>query len=121
MLDIAGSGKDLLTDWPLQRELQAVAQGRLCGAAERRRCRAESGGFAAWACSVCEECLRPENLSPWTWHLLFLYRLSQAGYPFRANDLSLETWLLLGVVRRIFAECQRGNNGQRQLENGIYQ
>ncbi len=116
-----GAGTGLLADWPLQRELQAVAQGRICGPAERRRCRTENGAFASWACGVCEEYLRPENLSPWTWHLLFLYRLSQAGYPFRANDLSLETWLLLGVVRGIFAQCQRGKHAQRQLENGIYQ
>jgi len=113
--EIDGSGENLLTDWPLQRELQAVAQGRLCGPEERRRCRTENGAFAAWACGACEEYLRPENLSPWTWHLLFLYRLSQAGYPFRANDLSLETWLLLGVVRGIFGQNQRGKNAQRQL------
>jgi hypothetical protein len=113
--DQDGSGKGLLADWPLLRELQAVAQGRICGPTERRRCRMESGAFAAWACGECEEYLRPENLSPWTWHLLFLYRLSRAGYPFRANDLSLETWLLLGVVGRILAGGQRGENAQRQL------
>jgi hypothetical protein len=113
--DIAGSGRALLADWPFERELHAVAQGRLCGAGERRRCRAQNGAFAAWACEVCEEYLRPENLSPWTWHLLFLYRLSRAGYPFRANDLSLETWLLLGVVGRILTGGQRGENDQRQL------
>jgi hypothetical protein len=111
--DLAAPGKDLLTDWPLWRELQAVAQGRLCGPAERHRCRTESGAFAAWACGACEEYLRPETLSPWTWHLLFLYRLSQAGYPFRANDLSLETWLLLGVVRGIFIQSQGGKNAPR--------
>jgi hypothetical protein len=110
-LDACGSG--FLADWPWLRELQAVAQGRLCGPAERRRCRRESGAFTAWACGVCEEYLRPETLSPWTWHFLFLYRLSQAGYPFRANDLSLETWLLLGAVRRIFLESQGGKNAPR--------
>ncbi len=109
-----GPGKDLLAGWPLFKELQAVAQGRLCGPEDRRRCRMESGSFAAWACSVCEEYLRPENLSPWTWHLLFLYRLSRAGYPFRANDLSLETWLLLGVVRGILEGSQRGQNAKKQ-------
>jgi hypothetical protein len=93
-----------------------VAQGRLCGPAEKRRCRTEGGVFAAWACSVCEECLRPETLSPWTWHLLFLYRLRQAGYPFRANDLSLETWLLLGLVQKVLENTQRGKNAQRQMD-----
>ena len=108
-----GAGKGLLADWPLLREVQAVAQGRLCGPEERRRCRTENGAFTAWACSECEEYLRAENFSPWTWHLLFLYRLSQAGYPFRANDLSLETWLLLGVVQKILDKTQRGENAQR--------
>jgi len=96
----------------LLRDLQAVAGGRVCGAEERRRCRGESGSFADWACGVCEEFLQPEALSPWTWHLLFLYRLSKAGYPFRANDLSLETWLLLGVVRGVLEKSQRGKNAQ---------
>ena len=114
--NFAPPGKGLLTDWPLLKELQAVAAGRLCGPEERRRCRAESGAFAAWACAVCEEFLQPEALSPWTWHLLFLYRLRQAGYPFRANDLSLETWLLLGVVQKILENTQRGKNGQRQSD-----
>ncbi|MFZ5450273.1 MAG: hypothetical protein ACOZF2_00150 [Thermodesulfobacteriota bacterium] len=104
----------ILTDWPLLRELRAVAGGRLCGAEEQRRCRTASGPFAAWACAACEEYLRPEALSPWTWHLLFLYRLQRAGYPFRASDLSLETWLLLGVVQKVLEDTQRGKNAPRQ-------
>jgi len=91
-----------------------MAAGRLCGPEEERRCRMESGPFAAWACTVCAEYLRPEALSPWTWHLLFLYRLKRAGYPFRANDLSLETWLLLGVVQGILENNRRGKYAQRQ-------
>jgi len=97
-----------LPDWPLLQELQMLAGGRLCGPEERRRCRTESGGFADWACAACTERLRPEAVSPWTWHLVFLYQLSRAGYPFRANDLSLETWLLLGTVRRVLERAQRG-------------
>jgi hypothetical protein len=114
--NLAPSGPGLLYDWPLLRELQAVAAGRLCGPEERRRCRTESGSFAAWACAACEEFLQPEALSPWTRHLLFLYRLRQAGYPFRANDLSLETWLLLGVVQDVLESRQRGRHGQRQID-----
>lgn len=112
----APPGKGLLNDWPLLRELQAVAGGRLCGPEEQRRCRTESGAFATWACAACEEYLRPEAISPWTWHLLFLHRLRQAGYPFRANDLSLETWLLLGVIQKILENTQRGENAQRQID-----
>ena len=100
-------------DWPLLNELQAIAGGTLCGPAEQRRCRAEAGSFADWACAVCREFIRPEAVSPWTWHLVFLYQLSRAGYPFKANDLTLETWLLLGTVRRVFEGVQRGRHGQR--------
>ena len=34
--------------WGLDRELQVLASGRLCGPEERRRCRTESGAFAAF-------------------------------------------------------------------------
>lgn len=112
---IAPSRPGLLAGWPLLKELQAVAAGRICGPEEERRCRTASSAFAAWACSACEEYLRPESFSPWTWHLLFLHRLRQAGYPFKANDLSLETWLLLGVVQEILKRTQRGKNAQRQF------
>ncbi|MDD2902107.1 MAG: hypothetical protein PHU44_06695 [Syntrophales bacterium] len=113
-VNLDSPSQGILTDWPLLRELRAVAAGRLCGAEEKRRCRTENGVFTAWACAVCEEYLRPEALSPWTWHLLFLYRLQRAGYPFRANDLSLETWLLLGVVQKVLENTQRGKNARRQ-------
>ena len=104
-----------------------LAGGRLCGPEERRRCRTESGAFADWACGACDECLRPEAVSPWTWHLVFLYRLSRAGYPFKANDLSLETWLLMGTVRPGLGrspartawprlEC-KSSTSQRELED----
>jgi hypothetical protein len=100
-----------LGDWPLQKELQVLARGRLCGPEERVRCRRESGVFADWACAACVERVRPEAISPWTWHLVFLYQLSRAGYPFKANDLSLETWLLMGTVRRVLEGPQRGQHG----------
>lgn len=83
------------------RELAAIAEGRLCQGDRRRACQTANGPFASWACRECREYVQPENISPWTWHLLFLHRLQQAGYPFRANDLSLETWLLLGTVREV--------------------
>jgi hypothetical protein len=108
----AGVDQGLLLGWPLFEELQTMVQGRLCGPQERRQCRAASGSFADWACSVCEEFLRPEAISPWTWHLIFLYQLKKAGYPFRANDLTLETWLLLGLVRRVLEGKQRGADAQ---------
>jgi hypothetical protein len=101
--------------WPLLEDLRALAAGRVCGPEVRRRCRVESGAFAPWACGVCQEFLRPEAVSPWTWHLVFLYQLSRAGYPFKANDLSLETWLLLGMVRRVLEGSQRGKDAPGQF------
>jgi len=101
--------------WPLLQELRDLAAGRVCGPEVRRRCRAANDSFATWACGVCTEFLRPEAISPWTWHLVFLYRLSRAGYPFKANDLSLETWLLLGVVRQVLEGAPRGKDASRQL------
>lgn len=99
---------DSLQGWPLDKELQVLTNGRLCSPEEQRRCRAENGPFADWACAACAERVRPEAISPWTWHLVFLYQLSRAGYPFKANDLSLETWLLMGKVRRVLERAQRG-------------
>lgn len=109
---LGDGGQPGLEDWPLFQELKALAGGRLCGPEERRRCRAANGSFADWACGACAEFLRPENISPWTWHLVFLYQLSRAGYPFKANDLTLETWLLLGMVRRTLAGMERGQNAR---------
>ena len=88
-----------------------LAAGRLCGPAQQRKCRSENGAFATWACRVCEEYLRPEAVSTWTWHLVMLHQLRRAGYPFKANDLSLETWLLMGTVRRVLEGTQRGQHG----------
>lgn len=101
-------------EWDLHKELRALAAGRLCRPEQRRLCRAEHGPFADWACGTCAEYLRPEAISPWTWHLIFLHRLKKAGYPFRANDLSLETWLLLGQVEEALAKPKGGHGAHRQ-------
>ncbi len=114
-MGLSGEAADGWPGWPFVQELTALAQGRLCGPAERRRCRAANGPFASWACGECHEFLRPEAVSPWTWHLLWLHRLRLAGYPFRANDLSLETWLLLGLVARIMAGAKGGTNAHTKI------
>jgi hypothetical protein len=97
-----GQRGGLLNGWPLLEEVLDLAKGRLCQAERRRTCRAENGAFAGWACQECREFRRPETISPWTWHLALLYQLKRAGYPFKANDLTLETWMLVGLVQRIF-------------------
>ncbi|MDI6853152.1 MAG: hypothetical protein QME75_06045 [Deltaproteobacteria bacterium] len=96
-------------DWPLSQEVLDLAAGRLCHADRRRACRLENGAFAAWACQECREFRRPESISPWTWHLMLLYQLKKAGYPFKANDLSLETWMLLGLVGRLYEAGKSAN------------
>jgi|GEM_PF-896986 hypothetical protein len=105
--------------WPgtqeLLRELVSLSQGRWCGPEQRRTCRAEHGAFMDWACGNCTEYLRPDAVSPWSWHLMFLYRLKKAGYPFRANDLSLETWLLLGLAEEALAQPQGGRHGHHKF------
>jgi len=115
---MSGGPAEVRPDWPLAEEVRALARGRLCRGEERRRCRAEQGAFADWACGECREYLRPEDISPWTWHLLFLHQLQEAGYPFRANDLTLDTWLLLGLVKRLLAVERGGNFAQRRFHEG---
>lgn len=97
------------------KELKALGAGRLCRPEEQEKCRAEHGAFADWACGACAEYLRPEAVSSWTWHLVLLHRLKKAGYPFRANDLSLETWLLLAVVEETLTKQTGGHGAQRKL------
>ncbi len=109
--------RGLLQDWPLVEELSDLARGRLCRGERRRACRLENGPFAEWACRECREFRRPETISPWTWHLLLLYQLQQAGYPFRASELSLETWLLLGLVHRVFQAAARVSEGRYYDQN----
>lgn len=102
-MGLTGLGKD----WPLWEEVLDLAAGRLCHGPRRRVCREGNGVFAEWACQECREFRRPETISPWTWHLVLLYQLKEAGYPFRANDLTLETWMLLGLVGKAFRAAQR--------------
>ncbi len=117
-------GQNLLAGWPLVEEVLDLAQGRLCQGERRRACRAESGAFGEWACRECREFRRPETISPWTWHLVLLHQLKRAGYPFNANDLSLETWMLMGLVQRIFeaagskvmAQASRASTFRKAME-----
>ncbi|MFP3866876.1 MAG: hypothetical protein ACLFUU_01770 [Desulfobacteraceae bacterium] len=94
-------------------DIRKILSGRLCTEAQRQKCQQEDQGFSEWACSQCREYIPPEQISPWTWHLLFLYQLQTAGYPFQANDLSLETWMLLGLLRRMIKGQRLNKNCQR--------
>jgi hypothetical protein len=99
--------------WPgteeLLRSCGSLAAGRLCRPEQRRLMPGGTRAFRGLGLQACAEYLRPEAVSPWTWHLMFLHRLKKAGYPFRPNDLSLETWLLLGLVEEGLALAQGGH------------
>jgi len=51
--------------------------------------------------AVCASCHRYEPYIPSAWlsHILFLNTLSIAGYPFAQDDLSMEEWLDLGILK----------------------
>ena len=48
-----------------------------------------------WACGECRT-RRPRDLAPYTVKLLRLRQMQTGGYPFRANDLTIEEWIDLG-------------------------
>jgi hypothetical protein len=50
------------------------------------------------ACSACD---KRETYEPSEWfnHIWFLMRLQLGGYPFKANDLSIEEWIDIGVLK----------------------
>lgn len=49
-------------------------------------------------CSQCEH-REPYEPSEWFQHIWFLYGLHRGGYPFQANDLSIEEWVDIGIIR----------------------
>lgn len=49
-------------------------------------------------CSRCE--LRePYEPSAWFNHVWYLYRLQAGGFPFEADDLSVDEWIELGILK----------------------
>jgi len=50
-----------------------------------------------WACDNCPK-KKAEDLHPYTIKIFRLRWLRQAGYPFEANDLTVEEWMDLGRI-----------------------
>jgi hypothetical protein len=50
-----------------------------------------------WTCSQCEK-KKTGSISEYTGKMFRLRHLKLAGYPFKANDLSLEEWEDLGKI-----------------------
>ena len=48
-------------------------------------------------CAQCE--YREYEPSMWFSHIWNLYRLQRGGFPFEKNDLTLQEWVDLGVIR----------------------
>jgi len=49
-------------------------------------------------CACCEK-KEPYEPSDWFVHIWFIYCLQKSGYPFAANDLTVDEWLALGEIR----------------------
>ena len=56
-----------------------------------------SGELLAAKCAKCDGSV-PYEPSEWFGHIWYIYRLQRAGYPFGANDLSVEEWMDMGVL-----------------------
>lgn len=74
---------------------------RPCTAEDRAKCRAEMPDPAhlAWACAKCKQA-RPEEINPYTAHILEMLNLQQGGFPFGPDDLDLNTWRDMGLVKQ---------------------
>lgn len=51
-----------------------------------------------YMCSQCEH-REPYEPSDYFKHIWFLYMLQKAGYPFEKDDLSIEEWMDIAVLK----------------------
>lgn len=51
-------------------------------------------------CARCECRPREYEPSPWFLHMWFLYSLQAGGYPLDKDDLTIEEWMDLGVLKK---------------------
>jgi len=71
----------------------------LCNDDEQAKCLDEFGEAGlTWACSQCPK-KKQSDLDQYTLKLLHLLSLQNGGYPFKANDLTIDEWIDLGQVR----------------------
>ncbi len=69
----------------------------ICDESEKEKCRAEFGENLDWACNNCPK-QKGAEIGPYTAKLLMMRSLRLAGYPLKANDLTLDEWLDLGMM-----------------------
>lgn len=50
--------------------------------------------------ALCKTCEAREKYEPSEWfnHIWFLYALKRGGYPFKANDLTIDEWMDVGIL-----------------------
>ncbi len=87
---------------PFVRDLDVLTNA--CTEAERRKCEAEFGDNLEWTCERCPK-KRPEDIHPYTMKILRLRRLIRAGYPFQANDLTVEEWEDLATANEMIEKA----------------
>ncbi len=69
-------------------------------------CLATSGALLTAKCAECDG-REPYEPSEWFAHIWYLYRLQRAGYPFGANELSVEEWMDIGILRDEMGRMER--------------
>ena len=78
----------------------------MCDEKERAKCEVEFREHLEWTCKNCPK-KRAEDLHPYTLKLFRLRRLCMAGYPFEANDLTMEEWSDLGKLEECLQTHQQ--------------
>jgi len=69
-------------------------------------CRKGSGPLLEKVCEVCPR--HGYEPSDELLRTLWLYSLQRGGYPFQANDLSVEEWIRLGELREEIEAMKAG-------------
>lgn len=72
-----------------------------CTNEKRKRCAKDSGDFFPKVCETCPSNPEVSGQEPSLWfqHIFFLYALQRGGYPFKADDLTIEEWLDIGLLK----------------------
>ncbi|HHT9137386.1 MAG TPA: hypothetical protein ACFYEK_09115 [Candidatus Wunengus sp. YC60] len=78
-----------------------------CTPEKKKRCAKDCGPHLEFACKTCEANKEHEP-SEWFNHIWFFYALQRGGYPFRANDLTVDEWMDLGLLKE---ELEAAKNG----------
>lgn len=83
------------------KDLRALRSG-ICSREDREKCRIEMGENLDWACSHCKKARSEDDLDlhPYTLKLLRIRVMKMGGYPFKANDLTVEEWEDLGNIEQ---------------------